>query len=329
VIATETELIYLDQDKNIVSRTNNERTFSLVFDHLTPAEEKMFSDVAKPNKTHIGDLLIDTWIQQNNIEPYIARQTRDNWTTFKRLVNDKPLSSCTRDDGRKLVAHFREHGNKTRTIHKKVGYLAAAINLAIKEGKLTFNPFSSIVPKEKDGIERAVLSEQDMAKVRDHLSELAPHDQLLWKLLACTGMRLAEPFEIREEYEENGVRYVIVGTKNAQSRRRVPIPPALFDVLPAKIEGPLFPDGPETTAKRLRYFLKRLGIMYDSGKGTGDPRKLIHSLRHRAKDRLRAAGCQLDIQYHLLGHEELTVAKGYGHGYPMDVLLPWVEKIGY
>ena len=42
------------------------------------------------------------------------------------------------------------------------------------------------------------------------------------------------------------VRYVIVGTKNAQSRRRVPIPPALLPMLPAKIEGPMFPDGPET-----------------------------------------------------------------------------------
>jgi integrase len=185
------------------------------------------------------------------------------------------------------------------------------------------------VPKDKDGIERGPLYDDDMAKVRDHLHQLSEPDQLLWKWLAMTGMRLSEPFEITSELQDNGVRYVIVGTKNAQSRRRVPIPPALFPMLPAKINGRLFPDKSETAAKRLRYFLKRLGISHDSAKGTGDPRKTVHSLRHRAKDRLRAAQCPLDIQYHILGHEELTVAQGYGHGYPMDVLLPWVEKIGF
>ena len=41
--------------------------------------------------------------------------------------------------------------------------------------------------------------------------------------------------------------------------------------------------------------MRRIGII--------DERKVLHCLRHRAKDRLRAASCPQDIQYHLLGHE--------------------------
>jgi hypothetical protein len=44
--------------------------------------------------------------------------------------------------------------------------------------------------------------------------------------------------------------------------------------------------------------------------------KVVHSLRHRAQDRLRSAGCPEDVRWAILGHEEKTVAKGYGKGFP-------------
>lgn len=39
-------------------------------------------------------------------------------------------------DGRKLVAHFEGKGLKSATIKKKLMWLTAAVDLAIKEGKL-------------------------------------------------------------------------------------------------------------------------------------------------------------------------------------------------
>ena len=57
--------------------------------------------------------------------------------------------------------------------------------------------------------------------------------------------------------------------------------------------------------------------------------KVAHSLRHRAKDRLRAEGCPLDIQYELLGHETKTVASGYGHGSPVPLLRKWLDKVRF
>jgi hypothetical protein len=127
---------------------------------------------------------------------------------------------------------------------------------------------------------------------------------------------------------------VVIGTKSRQSKRRVPLPASLLHMLPyagnraagharrhrAKIEGSLF-EG-EDGSKRLNRLLKKLGI------GT-DPRKVVHSLRHRTKDRVRDAQCALDIQYELFGHEKVTVAAGYGKGHPLRNLVEWQAKIGW
>jgi integrase len=146
----------------------------------------------------------------------------------------------------------------------------------------------------------------------------------LFRLLACTGMRLSEAFEIDGEMKERGVRYVIVGHKTEQSKRRVPLPACVLPYLPKVIKGPLFvrklADPADTASKHLNRFLNDCGIV--------DPRKVIHSLRHRAQDRLRAAGCPEDVRWALLGHEEKPVAAGYGEGFPVPQLKKWIDRIG-
>ena len=109
---------------------------------------------------------------------------------------------------------------------------------------------------------------------------------MLVRLLASTGMRLSEAFEIDGEEKERGVRYVIVGKKTEQSLRRVPLPAAVLPYLPKSIKGPLFDrsknaDPSDAASKRLNRFLDDCGIV--------DKRKVVHSFRHRAQDRLRAA----------------------------------------
>ena len=140
-------------------------------------------------------------------------------------------------------------------------------------------------------------------------------------MLAATGMRLSEAFEIDGEMKERGCRYIIVGRKTSQSLRRVPLPAAVLQFLPGKLEGPLFPGGPRATSKRLNRFLNGVGI--------SDRRKVVHSLRHRAQDRLRAAGCPEDCRWAILGHEKETVAAGYGEGFPVPLLRRWIDKIGF
>jgi integrase len=100
-----------------------------------------------------------------------------------------------------------------------------------------FNPFSSIVPERDDKQRRLPLSETDIRNVKRNLDQLDKGDQLLFRVLAATGMRLSEAFEIDDEMKERRCRYVIVGRKTSQSLRRVPLPAAVLPFLPREIEG--------------------------------------------------------------------------------------------
>ena len=124
--------------------------------------------------------------------------------------------------------------------------------------------------------------------IKRNLARLDKVDQLLVRLLASTGMRLSEAFEFDVEEKERGVRYVVVDRRTDQSLRRVPLPAAVLPYLPKSIKGPLVlrtknKDPSDAASKRLNRFLDDCGIT--------DPRKLVHSLRHRVQDRLPAAGC--------------------------------------
>ena len=140
-------------------------------------------------------------------------------------------------------------------------------------------------------------------------------------MLATTGLRRGEAFEIDSEQTEGGCRFVIVGTKTEASRRRVPFPAELLPYLPAKIAGPLFTGRKDSATKRLTGFLREIGIV--------DAAKVAHSFRHRAQDRLRAAGVPEDVRWALLGHEKRTVASSYGKGFPVPMLKKAIDKIGF
>jgi integrase len=275
------------------------------------------------------DAILDTYIAHRTITGYNEREARDVWALFKRLTDNKPLKDCNREDGRKLVAYFTGQGLKTKTVEKKIAWLNAAVNLATDEGRhKTINPFSSIIPEDKDAKKRRRLpiSDADIKAIKRNLDQLDDGDQLLVRLLASTGMRIGEAFEIEDEEKERGCRYVVVGHKTDQSLRRVPLPASVLPHLPKSIKGPLFDrsknaDPSDAASKRLNRFLDDCGIV--------DKRKVIHSFRHRAADRLRAAECPEDIRWSILGHEEETVADSYGTGFSVPQLKKWIDKIGF
>jgi integrase len=101
----------------------------------------------------------------------------------------------------------------------------------------------------------------------------------------------------------------------------VPFPAGVLPYLPKAIKGPLFAGSTPAESKRLNRFLRDVGI--------ADTNKVVHSLRHRAQDRLRAAGCSQDIREALLGHDKVTVGEGYGKGFPVTMLKEWIDKIGF
>jgi integrase len=321
IVADDRELIFLNHNGAIVRKEPNGE-FAVA---LPPLREQKAvvrrEEQRQRTATSPDDALIETYLKHKNVTGYYEREARAVWALYKQLTNGKPLKDASRDDGRKLVDYYEKQDLKSATIQKKIGWLTAAVNLAIDEARLKFNPFSSIVPERDDKQRRLPLSEADIRNVKRNLNRLDEGDQQLFRVLAATGMRLSEAFEIDGEMKERGCRYIIVGRKTSQSLRRVPLPAAVLPFLPRKIEGLLFPGDPRAASKRLNRFLNGVRIE--------DRRKVVHSLRHRAQDRLRAAGCPEDLRWAILGHEQKTVAAGYGEGFPVPLLRRWIDKIGF
>jgi hypothetical protein len=78
------------------------------------------------------------------------------------------------------------------------------------------------------------------------------------------------------------------------------VPGGLASVSVEKDHGPLFGENTRTNtraaSKKLNRFLDDIGIT--------DPSKVAHSLRHRAKDRARAARCPWAVQGELFGRHQ-------------------------
>jgi integrase len=321
VVADDRELIFLNSNGAIVRKEPNGE-FAIAVPLLREQKSIVRREMQRQRTaTNADDAVIDTYLKHKNVTGYYEREARAVWALYKQFTNGKPLRDASLDDGRKLVDYFDKQELKSATIQKKVGWLTAAVNLAIDEGKLKFNPFSSIVPDRDDKERRLPLTETDIRNVKRNLERLDQGDQLLFRVLAATGMRLSEAFEIDGEMKERGCRYVIVGRKTSQSLRRVPLPAAVLKFVPRKIDGRLFPGDPRAASKRLNRFLNGIGI--------GDRRKVVHSLRHRAQDRLRAAGCPEDCRWAILGHEKETVAAGCGEGFPVLLLKRWINRTGF
>ncbi|MGB8428482.1 MAG: tyrosine-type recombinase/integrase, partial [Pseudolabrys sp.] len=161
-----------------------------------------------------------------------------------------------------------------------------------------------------------------------NLHRLDASDRLLLRVLATTGMRRGEAFEIAGERTEDGTRYCIVGTKTPQSLRRVPFPKDLLPYLPAKITGPLFTGRKDGASKRLRKWLYEIGIT--------DPDKApMHSFRHRAAKRMRASNIPEDVREAIGGwangkgkKQSRKYGNKHGAGYPISVLRKAIDKIG-
>lgn len=288
----------------------------------TDGKEVRFTERPKVAEKDSDDALFDAYCDEAELSGYPLREARQMWTLFRTLTKNKPLAKCTRDDGRALVAYLAdEKGLRSSSIIKKVMWLRSAVNYAISEGKFTgVNPFSKVAKKGDDIAERQPLSDDDVTLCLANLDKLSESDQLLFRIMLTTGMRLSEAFTIASEKIEEGVRFVTVGKKTKQSKRHIPFPDALLRHLPAKITKQLFTGTSNDASHRLNDWLDSIGIT--------DPLKVAaHSLRHRVADKLRAAGIREELRWAILGHERVTVARGYGHGFPVTMLKEKLDLI--
>ncbi len=348
IVANERELIYLSRDGAYLRTEPNTAQMIVPPYPLSSAGAvvRFVNSIDREPRPTVAtktsdDAFLETYIAHTGLSGLQEKQARDIWHSFRTIVN-KPIKDCARDDGRALVAALGEA--KSATLRRRMVPLVATVNLAIKDGKLTFNPFIGCVPDRDDEDERDAFSDDDMKIIRANLHRLDKSDQLLVRLLATTGMRRGEAFDIDGEERENGIRFVTIGTKTPQSQRRVPFPADLLPYLPKKITGQLIPGRMDTAGKRLHKWMFEIGIpgvpdpdIRKKDRVPGELNKApMHSFRHRAAQRMRAAGVPEDVREAVGGWangKKKKVSRKYGNkhgaGYPLSVLKKAIDTIGF
>jgi hypothetical protein len=136
IIANDRELIFLSDNGAIVRKEPN-GDFAVALPSLR--EQKVVErrdGLRQRTATDADDALIETYLKHKNIVGYYEREARAVRALYKQLTDSKPLKDASRDDGRKLVSYYEKQNLKSATIQKKVGWLTAAVNLAIDEAKL-------------------------------------------------------------------------------------------------------------------------------------------------------------------------------------------------
>lgn len=285
------------------------------------------------------DKILDAYLEHRNVTGYPRREAEATWAMFRTLTDGKPFRQCTRADGRALVAHYLAQKTKAgkpmkvASVHKRLTRLNGAVNFAIAEGVLpadTINPFAGVVAKEgDDSQDRVPLDAADIAACQNATDKdgrkfwdaLRTEDQLLFRVLCTTGMRLSEAFQIKSEQSLQGIRFCEVVSRKGKvgskpTVRRVPFPVHLLPHLPAVVEGPLFSGASADAGKRLNAFIRSVGIT--------DTKKTLHSLRHRAISLLEEAECPDHINRRLFGH---ATDEHEGYVKVIKVLKKWIDLI--
>lgn len=259
--------------------------------------------------------VFNAWIQKANPTAPIKRDAQSVFDAFAAKFPGLTFKDCTKAQARQLLQDYRDAGLAPQTVQKKIGFLKSAVNVAIDDETMFRNPFSKLMDRAKIQERRLSFSEEDMrVMIENSPILLSAADQILFLLLHKTGMRMAEAWGIDREFDEDGLRYVRVGTKTESSDRRLPLP----DACP-KINGRYQTGTAAAASKRINRFINACGIT--------DADKVAHSFRHRAKDRMTVLQTPVDQLKRIMGHTP-DITDRYGSTPPpMSHLKPWIDLI--
>jgi integrase len=270
---------------------------------------------------------------------------------FFEVCGRVSLQAVTRDHVKKYQDHYLAAGMNPGTVRYYSSLLKALLAVAFDSGMIKSNPALGVKldrPKKAPKASRVAFAMEDVRVILDKLPTAGnPHWVPLVSLY--TGMRLEEicqlaPDDIREETYRDAkgkTRAVAViyatdegdnqGLKNAGSRRKIPVHPALveagfLDYAKGQSGGRIFPGLKANKAGREGANLSIwFGKFLREKCEITDPRKVFHSFRHLFKDVLREHGVEEQVSDALTGHTNGSVGRTYGGDY--YPLRPLVEAV--
>jgi integrase len=212
--------------------------------------------------------------------------------------------------------------------------LNASINWYIKENGLDhISAFTNLLVKGSGHTknDRLPLSQDDVSLLNKKFA--GQTTEAIFTILRDTGARVGEVagLLVSDISLQNKTLHIkpnaIRTLKNLGSERVVPLSDSLLSVLQVQRVGkednqPIFDAyaraGGNTALSAI--LMKHLRVVVK------EPRKSIHSLRHKMKDDLRNSGCDSSLADAVLGHTTAGVGSRYGSGYNAETMREALAK---
>ncbi len=251
----------------------------------------------------------------------------------------KPLESITTHDARQWREKLQDEGRAGKTVLSYTKDIGAIYRAAIREGLVTFNPFTALEAIDtSDSQERKPFTGEEVGK----LIAAAPTEEWRGLILvaAFTGLRLGDAARLSWQSIDLEAKLItLIPSKTKKKKREVKIP-IQADLLAYLLAAPVADDTPDALVfpklGKLRIgdrtglsqtFAK---IMAAAGVDRGNPSRVIeegekrgagritwergfHSLRHTFTAWLRAAGVSEEDRMALTGHSTRESHAIYSH----------------
>lgn len=306
---------------------------------------KMIHDEKQRNKTaqDIPDLkqALEIYLElkgRGRPKSFEAAATRTSGYVMQ-VAGNKSLDNYTRTDALRFRDWLVAKGLTGSSVTRNFSYIKAIFNFAASEYALdVINPFSGVYHDRSLGVmKRQPIPLQELRRVQSQCKMI--DDDLRWliALISDTGMRLAEGAGLLKEdlFLNTDIPYVRIqkhpwrNLKTAASQRDVPLVGSSLWAAQRLLEAesgsmyafPRYNRTDVTAANSASAALNKWLRNYVTKGCT------IHSFRHSMRDRLRSVQCPADIADQMGGWATEGVGQGYGKGYSIEVLSPWLRRM--
>ena len=310
-----------------------------VYEPAHEARAQAFADIVYRNRTPVG-VVFEQWQAEtsNSYGPKTVVQHRITLARFERWSQSANLPVMVETFTRKQAGRFITEaltGLAPATIQREVSNLSSLWQWAVRKGHAHENPWrgqpipGKVRPnsahEDDEDDDKRPFTDDEVSRLLKGEANAVMHD--LIRIGALTGMRVSEICDLRVKDSEGGV-FTIRKGKTRAARRKVPIHPALKEIIDRRCTGKapdafLFLDDELGLEKpggsRSRAFTKRFGT-YRRAQGVDDvvqgmrqSRVTFHSFRHWFITRGLQAGNPESLVAAVVGQKPTGVTAGiYG-----------------
>lgn len=288
---------------------------------------------------------LERWLA-DAVRPSVRPKTYEDYDLcIRRLapyLGRVRIRALTPQQIQQALGALNERGLAPRTVRKVNMVLRRALKQAVMWRMIPSNPSDGVRPPRADRKELRTLSEDEVRHLLEVTTGMRDHG--LWAVLVTTGLRLGEALALRWSdinlreglvtvrravQRQRGAGLVFVEPKTARSRRSVPIPPEIRQVLGDQRRANdldrlkaadqwqeqdlVFPN----PVGRPRDMAFRAVSFHTALKRAGLPRLRLHDLRHTAATHLLNKHVHPKVVQDLLGHSTIAITLDtYSHVLP-------------